>query len=148
MTPADRPSQRDQLVAEHAEIDRALDGLVDAFRLGDRDVARDAFRAFDAQLSAHLAHEEDLLLPEFAKIDPDEAAQIVHEHALLRAAIDELAIGTDLHLTRVPAIRNLADLLRAHARREDVLYREVETRTRPHPSEHDLSEPPASQDMS
>lgn len=145
MTPtSDQPGLRANLVLEHEEIDRALARLVEAFGTGDRDVARDAFREFDTRLSTHLAFEEQVLLPEFAAFDPGEAAKIVDEHRIIRAAIDELGIGTDLHLTRAPAIRKLAETLLAHARRENALfYRWVDAHPWPRGSERPVPEAPA-----
>lgn len=118
------PSQRRtqaSLRLEHEEIDAALERVLQAFATDDRDVARTAFREFDARFTEHLAMEEDLLLPEFSEVDPAEAAQIAAEHRAIRSKIDELAIGTDLHVTRIPAVKQLAETIRAHARREDAL---------------------------
>lgn len=111
--------------------------MVEAFDTGDHEVAREAFREFDRQLLAHLAMEEQTLLLEFAEISPIGAAQIVDEHRDIRSLVDELGIGTDLHITRAAAIRELADLLRAHARREDaLLYRWAEEHgVSPHPDQ-------------
>ncbi len=108
---------------EHAEIDSALDRLLDAVESGDQEIARTAFREFDTRLAAHLKLEDELLLPAFAHVDPDEAAQIRDEHRAIRARIEELVIQSDLHATRLPAIRELAQMLREHAQREDeILY--------------------------
>jgi len=140
---SDRPTLREDLLHEHEAIDLALDHLVAAFESGDRDIARAAFRELDARLSAHLALEEEVL-PEFAELEPAQAAQLEREHHTIRAALDELGIGTDLHLTRVPAIRALAEMLRAHARREDALfYRWIETQPWPRATDRASPEPAA-----
>jgi len=129
---------------DHEAIDILLDRLVDAFETGDRDVARDAFREFDTRLSTHLTLEEEVLLPKFAELDPGEAALLLGEHGVIRAMIDELGVGTDLHLTRVSAIRKLAETLRAHARREDALfYRWVDAHPWPRDSERSPTAPAA-----
>jgi hypothetical protein len=129
---SDPPSVRANLLHDHEEIDRSLEHLVEAFATGDRDVARDAFRALDGQLSAHLALEDEVLLPQLAEIYPLEAGQLVREHLAIRAMLDELGVGTDLHATRLPAIRKLAETLRAHAQREDALfYPWIDTQPRP-----------------
>ncbi len=122
MTPSKGSGLRDSLLEQHEEIDRSLAALVTAYETGDHGVARQEFREFDARLSAHLAFEEERLLPSFAAFDPGEAERIAAEHRAIRVAIDELGVGADLHLTRLPAIRALADMLRAHARREDSLF--------------------------
>lgn len=117
----------ERLRLEHDEIDGALERLLQAYGTGDQEIARTALREFDTRLTAHLQLEEELLLPEFAGVDPVEAEAIAAEHREIRAKVDELAIGSDLHLTRLPAIRDLAEILRAHAEREDdSLYRWVD----------------------
>lgn len=116
-----------RLRQEHAELDTALAQLIQAFETGDQAIARDAFRAFDQRLSQHLRIEDELLLPDFAHVDRAEAELIASDHRTIRAKADELAVGTDLHVARVPAVRELAELLRRHAKREDeMLYRWVE----------------------
>lgn len=116
-----------RLRQEHAELDAALDQLIQAFETGDQVIARTAFRAFDRRLSQHLRIEDDLLLPDFANVDRVEAELLASEHRTIRAKADELAIGGDLHAARLPVLRELVDLLRSHAKREDaMLYRWVE----------------------
>jgi hemerythrin HHE cation binding domain-containing protein len=123
-------SLRESLLRDHDEIDRGLADLVRAYETGDHQVAREAFRAFDARLAAHFAFEDEHLLPAFGKFDPQEAQAIAGEHRAIRTYVDELGIGTDLHLTRLPAIKTLVQRLRAHARREDLaLYRWVDEQT-------------------
>ncbi len=143
MVPApDPPSLRDNLLRDHEEINLGLDRLLEAFGTGDHGVARDAFREFDTKLSAHLAYEEKVLLPEFTELHPGEAAQLVDEHGVIRAMVDELSVGTDLHVTRLPAIRKLAEVLLAHARREDALfYRWLDAHPSPRPSDRSSTEP-------
>lgn len=112
-----------RLRLEHAGIDEALERLIEAFATGDHEVARTAFRDFDVRLAAHLALEDEVLLPVFATVNAAEAATIAADHRAIRAKVDGLAIGSDLHLVKLPAIRRLAEDLRAHAEREDaILY--------------------------
>jgi len=126
MTPATQAFHT-RLRLEHRAIDEALERLIRAYETGDQEVARVAFRDFDRHLTAHLSMEDELLLPAFAEFDPDEAADIAAEHRAIRARIDELVIGSDLHVTKLPAIRELAAALRSHAEREDrVLYRWID----------------------
>lgn len=113
--------------AEHAEMEGALQRLLAAYESGDVEVARTAFREFDKRLSAHLQMEDDLLLPAFADFDRAEADELSAQHRAIRAKVDELVIGSDLHLTRLPAVRELAVALRTHAMREDqILYRWID----------------------
>jgi hemerythrin-like domain-containing protein len=116
-----------RLRLEHTEMDAALERLIQAFGSGDQEAARIALRDFDKLLVAHLESEEAHLLPRFRATNPVEADQLAAEHRAIRAKVDELAIGSDLHLTNLVAIRDLAELLRAHAVREDqILYRWVD----------------------
>ena len=127
---ANAASLRESLLRDHDEIDRALAALVHAYETGNHQIAREAFREFDARLAKHFAFEDEYLLPAFSKFDPVEAQAIGDEHRAIRTHVDELGIGTDLHLTRLPAIETLAQRLRAHARREDLaLYRWVDEQT-------------------
>lgn len=136
-----------RLLGEHAELDGALERLIEAFGSGDRDVARIALRELDERLRAHLGLEEEIFLPAFSDFDPVEAERLRDEHRAIRATVDELVIGSDLHLTRLPMIRELADRLRAHARREDAgLYRWIDQTygdQEPAPTTQPADQPPA-----
>jgi hemerythrin-like domain-containing protein len=108
---------------DHDEIDRHLDELITAFETGDRDAAAAAFRAAEHLLLAHFDLEERLLFPEFAAIEPAETEELRREHREIRTKLEELAIGVDLHATRLSAIRELVQWLRRHAEREhELLY--------------------------
>lgn len=110
---------RGRLTADHQEIEEFLVRLIDAFDSGDREIATTAFKAFDRRLTAHLAFEDEVLLPEFAAVDPEGAAQIATEHRAIRARVDQLAIADNLHLSRATEIRELVEILRRHAEREE-----------------------------
>lgn len=121
--PADPiPSEtlRARLGTEHAQIEELLVQLIDAFDSGDRDIATTAFTAFERRLSEHLALEDELLLPEFARFDAAEAEDLAAEHRIIRQRVEELGIADNLHMSRANAIRELVDMLRGHAHREDV----------------------------
>lgn len=101
-----------------------LEELLAAFDSGERSVATPAFQAFDRRLTAHLAFEGEFLLPALAAIDPGEADVIAAEHRAIRLRVEELAIMDNLHLSRATQVRELVEMLRAHAQREDdVMYR-------------------------
>jgi len=118
------PSLHARLVIDHQELEVLLDELTRAFATGDRDVAAAAYRGFERRLTEHFGFEEDQLFAEFATVNPFEVSELRAEHRAIRARVEELAIGVDLHQTRLPAIQDLARMLREHAEREDrVLYR-------------------------
>ncbi|HEU0032555.1 MAG TPA: hemerythrin domain-containing protein [Kofleriaceae bacterium] len=113
-----------RLLLDHAELEGFLERLIAAFRTGDRDAAREAYREVETRLTAHIAMEEELLFPDFEKTEPGETHELTLEHAAIRARLEELAIGVDLHATRLPAIEELAQMLRKHGQREnELLYR-------------------------
>lgn len=113
-----------RLIAEHGKLDDLLDRLIAAYRTGDRGVAASSFAELEHHLEAHLAMEEQLLFPEFARFDLREADELRAEHRAIRSRMALLGVGVDLHLTRLPAIEDLALVLRRHASREDaLLYR-------------------------
>lgn len=113
-----------RLVMDHEDLDALLEQLVAAFGTGDWDVARATYARFESQLTTHLRVEEELLFPDFESLEPGETAALRDDHARIRAKVFELAVGVDLHQTRLPAIEELARLLRRHADRENkLLYR-------------------------
>jgi hypothetical protein len=68
--------------------------------------------------------EERELIPRYAEEHPEEAAALLAEHANFRRLFAELGVAGDLHLVRLERVRELADALKKHAKREnDGLYR-------------------------
>ena len=117
------PSLHVHLANDHQELEVLLEQLTSAFATGDRDVAAAAYRSFERRLTEHFDFEEEQLFAEFATVNPVEVSDLRAEHRAIRARVEELAIGVDLHQTRLAAIQELARMLREHAEREDrVLY--------------------------
>ena len=114
-------SIHDRLLVEHARLDASLERLLAAYRTGDREAAAEAFGDFEDRLTDHFDLEERAVFPTFAEHEPREAAELLAEHAAIRARLEELGVGVDLHATRLGAIEGLAQLLREHAAREDRL---------------------------
>ena len=113
-----------RMISDHDDLDAFLDQLIAAYETGDRGAAASAYQELEARLKAHFAMEEELLFPEFARGEPREADELRAEHAAIRASLDELGVGVDLHQTRLPAMRELAGRLRGHAAREnEAVYR-------------------------
>jgi hypothetical protein len=68
--------------------------------------------------------EERLLLPLLEASDPAAVARIRLEHARIRDSLTELGVAVELHTVRESHIRELIELLTAHAKHEDAaLYR-------------------------
>jgi hemerythrin-like domain-containing protein len=117
------PSPRSRFLADHEQLEVLLSALIAAFETGDRDIARETYRRFERELSEHLELEEQQLFPELEQSDPREVEDLRAEHRAIRARLDDLGIGVELHYTRLPQIRDLVEILHAHAAREDkVLY--------------------------
>jgi hemerythrin-like domain-containing protein len=113
-----------RLAMDHEELDTLLEQLIAAYETNDRDIAASAYKELEERLPAHLAAEESLLFPEFARVEPEETNLLRSDHQQIRDRVFELGIGVDLHQTRIGAIRELAQMLRAHAAREnELLYR-------------------------
>lgn len=106
---------------DHDRLDKLFEDLVAAFRADARDEAAQLWTAFDAGLLAHFDLEEKRVLPEFTKAYPVEAAALAREHTEIRALLDELGIGVDLHLTRADSVAHFVEVLKKHAKREDAL---------------------------
>ncbi len=106
----------------HRRLDALLDELRATARADDPRALCACWSRFAGELAAHLAAEEEHLIPAFAIAQPDEARALLREHAEIRKLVDELGVGVDLHLLRVPTFDRLVERLRAHARREDALF--------------------------
>lgn len=113
-----------RLVMDHEDLDVLLDQLIAAYETNDREIAAAAYADFEQRLSAHFEAEEQALFPDFARTEPEETKRLSDDHRWIRARVEELAIGVDLHATRVGVIRELVQKLRSHASRENaLLYR-------------------------
>jgi len=113
-----------RLMMDHEELDVLLEQLIAAYETNDREIAENAYEEFEQVLSTHLEAEEQLLFPDFAHSEPEETNRLREEHRRIRSRVEELGVGVDLHATRIGAIRELVQILRAHAARENaLLYR-------------------------
>jgi len=112
------------MMADHQELERLLDAVIQAFEGGDREAVAAIWTRFDRQLLAHFAAEERHLIPTLLSSSPRAAAAILAEHRHLRARLVELGAGVDLHIVNLRMARAFIDELRAHAAHEDrTLYR-------------------------
>ena len=111
------------MTASHRHLSDLYDRVLEALEVNAPDL-RDLWTDLDHGLLAHLEAEERYVLPAFAHIDREEARALLREHGLIRERLLELGVAVDLHLGRYEAGRELVDMLRAHADREDkLLYR-------------------------
>lgn len=120
---------RSQLNRDHQRLNRLFNEAVAAFRAGDRDQAAALWSQFDTGIRNHFDFEELHLIPQFRRLYPKAAAQLQAEHARVLSLLEELSVGSYLHLARADVVEDLITRLRAHADREDaLLYRWAQAR--------------------
>jgi len=120
----EEPSVRAHLSSDHAELERTLERLIEAFDVGDRERVSAEWTRFERRLAAHFDAEERFLIPAILPGNPRAAAAILAEHRHLRGRLAELATGVDLYAVSLRMVRAFIDEIRAHAAHEDrLLYR-------------------------
>jgi hypothetical protein len=107
------------LRADHDELIGLVDTVCQAITEGDHDDIAATIAQLQTAVLAHIDGEERDLLPGYAQHAPEDAHAILAEHALMRTALAELDVGSDLHTTRTGAVRAFLVNLRAHAVREN-----------------------------
>ena len=117
----DAPNSQEILRSDHARLDALFEELLDDFADGRQREIRSTWTEFDRSVLVHLDTEERFILPLFERVNPEETAALRAEHARIRRLLGELGVGVDLHLVRLEMAREFIGLLRAHARREDLL---------------------------
>lgn len=116
----DHPTRDELLLPDHhRRIEALLDELRSVARGDDRDALRDAWAALEDEVLAHLAAEEEHLLPAFAEDHPEQAQEIRADHTTIRTLLADLGVSVDLKRFSAGVADELAERLRAHARRED-----------------------------
>ena len=109
------------MLADHRWMDDQLDRLTCAFEADDPSLIAAIWGPFESFLLAHMEAEERLLYPELARSSPESVQSLVSDHAEIRERIAALGVTLELHTARVTLATTLAQLLRNHARCEDVL---------------------------
>jgi hypothetical protein len=103
----------------HAEIESACLELMGAAFVDDPPSLVRRWQAFEHELLDHMAAEEELLLPSYQSADPEQAQELRADHILLRDLLEKAALDVELHTIRIPRLKDLVALLRAHAHREE-----------------------------
>ncbi len=112
-------SLRRALFAEHEYLDGLFNRLLECVHQNDRELLAQQWCVFERVLVDHIEWEEQHLLPRYRIEQPDDAASIDAEHARFRALVAEIGVAVDLHLIREEIVREMIDLMRTHARREE-----------------------------
>lgn len=105
----------------HQRLEQAFETLMSQVESLDPFVLRAEWSVFESELLDHLAAEEAEELPAFAREHAAEAQAIRQEHEQIRAALLELGVELDLHELDAVRVRELGELLRRHAQREEGL---------------------------
>lgn len=108
------------LLAEHHRcLEIAGRELLAFLRAGDSRGLISAFRAFEAEVRAHMKDEEDLVLPAYRRAFPIEAGAITKAHAQLRVLLARASIDAELHSLSNTTLTSLLEALEEHGRFED-----------------------------
>ena len=102
----------------HLELETAFEELERACP-DDPHVVAAHWRVLDAALREHLDAEEDLIVPAYQLTAPEEAVELRCEHARIRKLLDEIELDVRQRVLPTRRLRDLVELLRAHAERED-----------------------------
>ena len=121
------------MTSSHAQLRELLAQLLAAMAANARDDVAKLWRALDHGLLTHMEAEERFVLPRFAHVDRGEARGLLREHGQIREEILELGVAVDLHSLRFDRSEDFAQLLLAHATREErLLYRWADERLEAH----------------
>lgn len=105
----------------HVRLDRLFEQLDRAVRSGElRSITR-LWPDFEAELLAHLDLEERLVFPHLDRLDPAGIEQLAWEHVQIRDKVDLLSNDLESHISDLSLLLEFLELLKAHARREDLL---------------------------
>ena len=103
----------------HVHLDESIRRLLLRVHAGDAADVVALWREVEREIREHMDAEETDMLPRFAEVYPAEAAWVLEDHRRIRALLDEIGYGIELHVVREPTIRALAERLRSHAEREE-----------------------------
>jgi hemerythrin-like domain-containing protein len=112
-----------RLDQDHRDIEILLDGL--AHQAATCSPAlRSTFNDLEQRLMTHMELEEQYLLPLVQASHATEAERTRLEHDRIRQLISELGLAIELRTAREPQVKELIQVLREHADREDfTIYR-------------------------
>lgn len=114
---------RDQLVADHHDLEGVIRQLLVGFDKGVPEDLVVSWNRFETTLVRHISVEERFLLPHFERAHATVAMEIRADHLELRQRLAEMRSDLGLHFGRSPSARRFLARLEAHSEREDrVLY--------------------------
>jgi hypothetical protein len=110
---------RRALFAEHEYLDGLFNRLLQCAHRNDTESLGPLWTVFERVLLDHLAWEEEHLLPDYKLEHLEDSVAIEKDHARFRSIVAEIGVAVDLHLVREEIVREMIDLLRSHAQREE-----------------------------
>lgn len=110
---------RRALRAEHEYLDGLFERLLKCAHEDDRESLMPLWSVFERVLLDHIGWEELNILPRYRLDHPADAAAILEDHARFRTLVAEIGVAAELHLLREDMVREMIDLLRSHAMREE-----------------------------
>lgn len=108
-----------KLSQDHEQLDALLMQLAEDAKACDRDALLATWAVLEGRLIRHMEAEERYLLPLVEAQSPAEVALTRAEHLRIRDLLCELGVAVELHTVRETDIRQLIELLQAHARHEE-----------------------------
>jgi hemerythrin-like domain-containing protein len=112
-----------RLDQDHRDIETLLDGLAHQAATSSP-ALRATFNQLEQRLMTHMELEEQYLLPLVEASHHAEAERTRLEHDRIRQLISELGLAMELRTAREHQVRDLIQVLREHADREDfTIYR-------------------------
>lgn len=118
----DATSRARRLRDDHDRFARSFTDICARAEGGDWRDLDEVWRAFTADIEAHLAFEEAELFPRFAAVDPTCRAlvqRLTGEHTEIRRSLDVLGLQIQLKEIRAATIEAFVELMRSHAELED-----------------------------
>ncbi len=121
--PAGSTTLRDQLIADHHDLERVIRQLLVGFDKGIPEDLVVSWNRFETTLVRHMSVEERFVLPHFERAHATVAMEIRADHVEFRQRLAEMRSDLRLHFGRLPSARRFLGRLEAHSAREDrVLY--------------------------
>jgi hemerythrin-like domain-containing protein len=118
-----------QLTKDHQELHVLLRRLAQDVEAPLPETLQATWATFETRLLRHMETEERYLLPLIEISDPSELKRVRTEHAHIRGLLNELGVAIELHTAREANIRELIELLEAHAKHENTtLYHLAESK--------------------
>jgi hypothetical protein len=110
------------LLADHAALEAALKRFCSVLSTGSPEIAQGLWDAITSDLGAHLRAEERHILPVFERAYPHHGAMIRRHHDELRRALEAMSVELSRDRLEPSAVDGLLEVLRRHARHEEVVF--------------------------